>query len=165
MKKIFASCYLFFSIALRAQVFAQEEVNILEAAQIPLNRTVETIAENIKFSLQQMYPEIKTFETKYNDKLKTYRAVFEIEQNKFQVSFNEEGNWKETYVEIHEDFIPNKIKEGLSKSRFKAWEYSQPTLYQRPNAILYTLIVNQGARTYLLEMSKEGEILQEVMQE
>ena len=161
MKYLLSSLLILSCIHLKAQT----EINILEVAQVPNDRTVETIDENIKFSLEIMYPEIKEYEVIYNDVLKQYRTIFEIQQNKYIVYFNEEGNWIESYVQIDEKQTPEAIIEGIQKSKFKGWQYENPELFQQKDFILYKIYVEKDMFAYSLEMSKEGVILQDIIEE
>ena len=97
-----------------------------------------------------MYPEIEGYEVIYNDILKQYRALFKIKGNSFTAYFNTEGNWTESYVEIADEYIPQIIKKGIANSVYKDWRYSEPELYQLPNAILYRIYVEKGLQGYFL---------------
>ena len=163
--KFLLSTLFTLSILSCIQLKAQTTFSVLEVAQVPNDRTVETIDENIKFSLGMMYPEIKEYEVIYNDVLKQYRAIFEIQQNKYIVYFNEEGNWIESYVQIDEKQIPEAIIEGIQKSKFKGWQYENPELFQQKDFILYKIYVEKDMFAYSLEMSKEGVILQDIIEE
>ena len=163
--KFILSTLLTLSVLSCIQLIAQTKVSVIEVAQVPNDRTVETIDENIKFSLEMMYPEIKEYEVIYNDLLKQYRTIFEIQQNKYIVYFNEEGNWVESYVQIEKEQIPEALIEGIQKSKFKGWQYENPELFQQKDFILYKIYVEKGMFAYTLEMSKEGEIIQDIIEE
>lgn len=71
-------------------------------------------------SLSAKYPSAKNIE--WGDRITVFEATFEMNDHKYQASFNSDGNWKKTEKFLAEEEVPEAIKEGLEKSKYSEWE-------------------------------------------
>ncbi|MEP6712616.1 MAG: PepSY-like domain-containing protein [Ferruginibacter sp.] len=81
---------------------------------------IRKIPAAVTDSLGAMYPSAKSIE--WGDRITVFEATFEMNDHKYQASFNADGNWKRTEIFLNEDELPAAVKDGLEKSKFSDWE-------------------------------------------
>ncbi|MEO7049813.1 MAG: PepSY-like domain-containing protein [Ferruginibacter sp.] len=104
MKKILSLFTVAFLLGLGTNSFAQ----------------IRKIPAAVTDSFAAKFPDAKN--TQWGDRITVFEATFDMNDHKYQASFNSDGNWKKTEKFLNEDEVPSAVKDGLSKSKYSDWE-------------------------------------------
>ncbi len=131
----------------------------IEAAYIPpLNENNEDPEFFIKSNLKLMYPNIGNFllEKKINE----YEVNFRIGGSTFKTSFNLNGNWKNTKVDIrYLNKVNENVKETIRNSDFKKMRIVKKEMKEKPGFIEYNFFFQDSEIIHKLKYDRQGEVI------
>ncbi|MEO5942280.1 MAG: PepSY-like domain-containing protein [Ferruginibacter sp.] len=81
---------------------------------------IRKIPAAVTDSFSAKFPEAKNLE--WGDRITVFEATFDMDDHKYQASFNSDGNWKKTEKFLTDDEVPSAVKDGLAKSKYSDWE-------------------------------------------
>lgn len=127
MKKIFSLFTIAFLLCVSANTFAQ----------------IRKIPAVVTDSFSEKFPEAKN--TEWGDRITVFEATFDMNDHKYQASFNSDGNWKKTEKFLTDDEVPAAVKDGLSKSKYSDWEIkANVEVTQDDNSLQYRLFARKN---------------------
>ncbi|HYC30502.1 MAG TPA: PepSY-like domain-containing protein, partial [Chitinophagaceae bacterium] len=96
----------------------------------------------------------------WKDRITSYSAVFEVDGKKQEAFFDDDGEWKYTYIDIEETDIPAAVNEGLQKSKYDEWDIDRvQRIEKNDNNTEYRIIVKKGdIRKKSLLFNSEGKL-------
>ncbi len=97
---------------------------------VPSFAQIRKIPSEVTEALKQKYPDAENISWK--DKLSVFVASFDLNNEKFEVRFNDKGEWKSTEKEISETDLPGDVKDGFEKSKYADWETKYTFLIELP---------------------------------
>ena len=112
-------------------------------------------------SFAAKYPSAKGIE--WGDRITVFEATFEMQDHKYQASFNSDGNWKKTEKFLTEDEVPAAITDGLDKSKYAEWEIkSYVEITEQTGGFQYRLLAkkNDIQKKYLY-FSTDGRLIRD----
>ncbi len=112
----------------------------------------------IDSSLKSMYPNIGRYEIKID--VNKYNTHFKIGGNKFEVKFDQQGNWIKSEVGIRfKNKIPGVIREQIAVSEFADWFISDKTLIETPNSKRYKIEFQQNEEEWDVYFDVDGNVV------
>jgi hypothetical protein len=81
---------------------------------------IRKIPAAVTESFSEKFPNAKNIQ--WGDRITVFEATFNMNDHKYQASFNSDGDWKKTEKFLNDDEVPSTVKDGLSKSKYSDWE-------------------------------------------
>ena len=105
-----------------------------------------------------MYPNIGNY--LLEQKIREYEANFRIGGSTFKASFDLNGNWKTTKVDIrYLNKINENVKETIRNSEFKKMLIVKKELEEKPGFMEYSFFFQDGEIIHKLKYNKKGEVV------
>ncbi len=81
----------------------------------------------------------------WKDKLTHYVVYFQMNNDRYEAGFKNDGTWISSQKDISEDDVPEAVEEGLSKSKYADWEIdSYYQLIYPDDHLEYRLLVRKS---------------------
>ena len=121
---------------------------------------VRKIPAEVTESFKQKYPEATKVE--WRDKLSTFSAIFEIDDQLHEAKFNSKGEWQQTETAIEEDDLPEAVTDGFEKSKYAEWEISGIYKIEMNDTVHYRIeAVKTDIRKKNLFFNSEGRLVKD----
>ena len=95
---------------------------------------IRKIPSEVTESFRQKYPLAENVE--WRDKLTGFTAAFALNDSSYVASYNNEGDWEQTELEISQESLPEVIKDSFGKSKYADWEIEHVYRIELPDNIL-----------------------------
>jgi hypothetical protein len=97
----------------------------------PCLAQIRTIPQPVKDSFARHYPEADS--VKFMDNVLNVHAMFVSNGERFNVTYNNKGQWKQTEKDWAFDKLDPEIVDGLKKSKFADWSIKETTVVFLPD--------------------------------
>jgi hypothetical protein len=87
-----------------------------------------------------------------------WEAEFKMNSKEYSANFSNEGDWKETEIEIEESEIPEDIKEVLDKN-YKDYEIEEAELAETADGKFYEFEIEMGKQEFTLVIDSKGNLI------
>lgn len=105
-----------------------------------------------------MYPNIGKY--MIENKIDEFEVNFTMGGSTFKVSFDLQGNWKKSEVDIRfSNMINENVKKAIRESEFKNLKIIKKELEQKPDSIQYDFSFQEGEIVYKVRYNEIGEVL------
>ncbi|TDH25671.1 hypothetical protein EXU57_13300 [Segetibacter sp. 3557_3] len=74
-------------------------------------------------AFQKKYPEASN--VSWKSRLASYKAEFDMDKQHYTAEFNSKGQWEKTEAKLTYDKLPTEISDGLHKSLYSNWEFTE----------------------------------------
>jgi hypothetical protein len=128
---------------------------------VPSVAQLRKIPSEVTQALKDKYPGADNISWK--DKLTAFAANFEMDNEKYEVRFNDKGEWKGTEKLISESDLPWQVKDGFDKSKYADWEARDFYVVELPDDIIqYKIhIVKNEILKKNLFYNNDGQLLKD----
>ena len=112
-------------------------------------------------AFQKKYPEASN--VSWKSRLSSYKADFDIEKQHYIAEFNSKGQWQKTEAKLTYDKLPSEISDGLHKSLYANWEFSEiMKVEEKDKELVYRIRVKKSDidKKYLF-FSPKGQLVKE----
>jgi hypothetical protein len=110
----------------------------------------------------------ESFKTKYGnasnvewkDRVTSYSAIYELNGQKHEAFFDDDGSWKYTQTVIEETELPAAVNDGFQKSKYSEWNIERvERIEKNDNTTEYRIQVKKGdIRKKNLLFTSEGRL-------
>jgi len=90
---------------------------------------IRKIPSAVTDALKTQFPAAEKVEWK--DKLTVFEASYLIDNKRYFASYNTKGEWQSSEAMLTEADLPEAVKDGLDKSKFKDWEKKSIALVEK----------------------------------
>jgi hypothetical protein len=134
---------------------------LLFATVTPSFAQVRKIPSEVTEAFKEKYPDATNVE--WRDKLSSFSAVFESDNQRYEARFNSKGEWQLTENEIEEGDLPEIVKEGYDKSKYADWELGRiDKIELADGTIQYRMeAIKNDVRKKNLYFNSEGRLLKD----
>ena len=116
------------------------------------------VEDHIRESLKVMYPNIGKY--KLENELEGHRALFYMGGSYFKVSFDSNGNWKKSKVEIRfTGSINDSVRDAIRKTEFSDWKIINKELEEKIDGKEYKFAFQHGKDVYELKFNESGRLI------
>lgn len=125
------------------------------------NAQVRKIPAAVTEAFKDKYPNASNVEWK--DKLTSFQATFDLDNEKYEAKFNKKGEWQNTENEIEDNDLPQAVSDGRSKSKYADWEIDHMYKIELPNdKVQYRIEVSKSdLQKKNLLFNSEGRLLKD----
>jgi len=131
----------------------------IEVAVLPQNNINGIdVKEHIRESLEIMYPNIGKYTLE--NELDGHKALFHMGGSYFKVSFDANGNWKKSKVDIRfTNSINDNVRDAIKKTEFKDWKIVKKELEEKTDEKEYKFSFQKNKDVYELKFNGEGKLI------
>ena len=86
----------------------------------PASAQIRKIPATVKDAFKYKYRNAESVEWK--DKLSHYLVSFQLNGDKYEATFKNDGSWVSSQKEIVKDDLPSAVEDGLDKSKYADWD-------------------------------------------
>jgi hypothetical protein len=124
----------------------------------PENINGNDVKDHIKKSLKIMYPDIGKY--KLENELDGHRVLFHMGGSFFKVSFDSNGNWKKSKVNIRfTKSINDNVRNAIRDTEFKEWKIIYKELEEKADEIEYKFAFQKEQDIYELKFDGNGRLV------
>lgn len=119
------------------------------------------VPPNVADALKKRYPHAEKI--KWQDKITFFEAEFYLNGHQISSSFNKYGDWLSTQRKIEYEQLPEVVKEGFQKSKYRTWKRSEIIeINQNRKNLQYKLSIrkNEWQKKHIF-FDTNGEIIKE----
>jgi hypothetical protein len=129
----------------------------------PCQAQIRTIPQPVKDSFARHYPEADS--VKFMDNVVNVHAMFVSNGERYNVTYNNKGQWKQTEKEWSFDKLDPEILDGFKKSKYADWKIKETTIVYVPaGGEEYRLkIAKTDFHKRYLFFNKDGRLLRETV--
>lgn len=122
---------------------------------------IRKIPAEVTNAFSEKYPNAKSVE--WRDKLSGFTASFSEDSSNFMASFNNKGEWEYTEEAIDQEELPEAVKDGFDKSRYRDWNIGLVSRIELPeDEVQFKIEVGKGdIKKRNLYFSSEGRMLKD----
>jgi len=132
--------------------------NIEVADFPPENINGIDVKEHIRESLEIMYPNIGKYTLE--NELDGHKALFHMGGSYFKVSFDSNGNWKKSKVDIRfTNSINDNVRDAIKNTEFKDWKIIEKELEEKVDKKEYKFSFQDKKDVYELKFNGDGKLI------
>ena len=122
---------------------------------------IRKIPAEVTEAMKEKYPDAENISWK--DKLTSFAASFEMNQEKYEARFSDKGEWKSTEKEINETDLKEEIKDGLEKSKYASWTIQNIYSIELPDDVMQyrILVAKNDIQKKNLLFNSDGRLLRD----
>lgn len=114
-------------------------------------------------AMKEKFPDAQ--QISWSDNVTNFQANFELENHEQSAYFSKKGTWKKTEKSLHEEEVPEAVKEGLSKSKYTGWDLvAYKEIWEAGGKHQYRLLVkkNDLQKKYLF-FNEDGVLVRDAI--
>jgi hypothetical protein len=116
------------------------------------------VKEHIRESLEIMYPNIGKYTLE--NELDGHKALFHMGGSYFKVSFDSNGNWKKSKVDIRfTNSINGNVRDAIKNTEFKDWNIIEKELEEKVDKKEYKFSFQNNKDVYELKFNGDGKLI------
>ena len=136
---------------------------LLFTSTITIFAQVENVPQNIKNTFSQKFPsvtDVSWFIENDDERV----AEFEANNKAYSMSFDKEGNWKETVSSLNFSAIPTKIRVTIRKE-LPGYRLEDASISETPQRKAYQFQLVKGTEEVEIVISFDNKVLQKKQEE
>lgn len=129
------------------------------------NAQFRKLPDEVTEAFRKKFPEAT--HVSWKDKLSSFQASFEMEDEKYIAYFASSGEWQETDTKMDYEDLPDDVQDGFEKSKYNEWEKGDIYMIAKSddeNLLTYRIAVKKNSiqKKYLF-FSNDGTLLRDAI--